>query len=68
MYRPLFQLRDSDGPSEFGDLKRLVAEAAHRMTTSEVLELADMLHDQIRERRRHQFECDPSQPCEHAVR
>lgn len=68
MYQRAFELEDRDGLSGFRDLKRVVADAADRMTTIEVLELADMLHDKIRERRRHQFECDPNQPCEHVGR
>jgi hypothetical protein len=64
MYQRVFELDDCDGLSGFRDFKRVVADAADRMTPIEVLELADMLHDKIRERRRRQFECDPTQPGE----
>lgn len=65
MYQRVFEPGAHQTPSGFTDVKRLVVGAAAGMTTSEVLELADMLHDIIRERRRHQFECDPTQACEH---
>lgn len=53
-----FAPRKLDGALDYETLKRLIVAASRELPTMQVLDLADALHEQMRERRQRRYERD----------